>query len=94
LQTDSLFFHIFKTSPDILFELLGQPANLAENYSFNSAEIKQVGFRIDGVLLPKPDAIDQTVIFLEVQFQKDTTFYHRLIAEIHLFLKLNSNTFD
>jgi predicted transposase/invertase (TIGR01784 family) len=94
LQTDSLFFHIFKTSPGILFELLGQPANLAENYSFDSVEIKQVGFRIDGVLLPKPDAIDQTVIFLEVQFQKDPTFYHRLIAEIHLFLKLNPSTFD
>jgi predicted transposase/invertase (TIGR01784 family) len=94
LQTDSLFFHIFKTSPGILFELLGQPASLAENYSFDSVEIKQVGFRIDGVLLPKPDAIDQTVIFLEVQFQKDPTFYHRLIAEIHLFLKLNPSTFD
>jgi predicted transposase YdaD len=67
LQTDSLFFHIFKTSPGILFELLGQPANLAENYSFDSVEIKQVGFRIDGVLLPKPDVTDQTVIFLEVQ---------------------------
>jgi predicted transposase/invertase (TIGR01784 family) len=94
LQTDSLFFHIFKTSPSILFELLGQPASLAGNYSFDSVEIKQVGFRIDGVLLPKPDAIDQTVIFLEVQFQKDPTFYHRLIAEIHLFLKLNPSTFD
>ena len=94
MQTDSLFFHIFKTSPGILFELLGQPASLAENYSFDSVEIKQVGFRIDGVLLPKPDAIDQTVIFLEVQFQKDPTFYHRLIAEIHLFLKLNPSTFD
>jgi predicted transposase/invertase (TIGR01784 family) len=94
LQTDSLFFHIFKTSPSILFELLGQSASLAENYSFDSVEIKQVGFRIDGVLLPKPDAIDQTVIFLEVQFQKDPTFYHRLIAEIHLFLKLNPSTFD
>jgi predicted transposase/invertase (TIGR01784 family) len=94
LQTDSLFFHIFKTSPSILFELLGQPANLAENYSFDSVEIKQVGFRLDGVLLPKLDAVDQTVIFLEVQFQKDTTFYHRFIAEIHLFLKLNPSTFD
>jgi predicted transposase/invertase (TIGR01784 family) len=77
-----------------LFELLGQPANLAENYSFDSVEIKQVGFRLDGVLLPKLDAVDQTVIFLEVQFQKDTTFYHRFIAEIHLFLKLNPSTFD
>ena len=94
MQTDSLFFHIFKTSPSILFELLEQPPSLAENYSFDSVEIKQVGFRIDGVLLPKPDAVDQTVIFLEVQFQKDPTFYHRLIAEIHLFLKLNPNTFD
>ena len=94
MQTDSLFFHIFKTSPGTLFELLAQPANLADNYSFDSVEMKQVGFRIDGVFLPKPDAVDQTVIFLEVQFQKDPTFYHRLIAEIHLFLKLNPSTFD
>jgi predicted transposase/invertase (TIGR01784 family) len=69
-------------------------AGFANRFLVYPFEIKQVGFRIDGVLLPKPDAIDQTVIFLEVQFQKDTTFYHRLIAEIHLFLKLNPNTFD
>jgi predicted transposase/invertase (TIGR01784 family) len=94
LKTDSVFYSIFKTSPGILFELLGQSPALAQNYQFESIEIKQVAFRIDGVFLPKPEAKDQTVIFLEVQFQKDPTFYHRFFAEIHFFLELHPKTFD
>ena len=94
MKTDSVFYSIFKTSPGILFELLGQSPDLAQNYQFESIEIKQVAFRLDGVLLPKPEAKDQTLIFLEVQFQKDPTFYHRFFAEIHLFLELHPKTFD
>lgn len=94
MKTDSVFYSIFKTSPGILFELLGQSPDLAQNYQFESIEIKQVAFRLDGVLLPKPEAKDQTLIFLEVQFQKDPTFYHRFFAEIHFFLELHPKTFD
>jgi predicted transposase/invertase (TIGR01784 family) len=94
LKTDSLFYRIFQASPGILFELLGQSPDLAQGYRFDSVEVKQVAFRLDGVFLPKTDAIDQTIIFLEVQFQKDPNFYHRFFAEIHLFLKLHPSTFD
>jgi predicted transposase/invertase (TIGR01784 family) len=94
LKTDSIFYRIFQTDPGILFELLGQSADLAVGYEFRSVEIKQLAFRIDGVLLPTPDAVDQTVWFIEVQFQKDPHFYHRFFAEIALFLAQHPQTLD
>jgi predicted transposase/invertase (TIGR01784 family) len=94
LKTDSIFYRIFQTDPGILFELLGQSSDLAQDYEFRSVEIKQLAFRIDGVLLPKPDAVDPTVWFIEVQFQKDPHFYHRFFAEIALFIDQNPNTID
>jgi predicted transposase/invertase (TIGR01784 family) len=94
LKTDSIFYRLFQTDPGILFELLGQSPALAQDYEFRSVEIKQLAFRIDGILLPKPDALDQTVWFIEVQFQKDPTFYHRFFAEIALFLDQHPQTVD
>jgi predicted transposase/invertase (TIGR01784 family) len=94
LKTDSVFYRIFQTSPGILFELLGQSPELAQGYSFESVEIKQVAFRLDGVLLPVPNAQDQTVWFIETQMQDDTEFYHRFFAQIHLYLKLHPKTYD
>jgi predicted transposase/invertase (TIGR01784 family) len=94
LKTDSIFYLIFKASPGILFELLEQSPDLALGYDFSSVEIKQVAFRLDGILLPKPDALDQTVWFVEIQMQDDPEFYHRLFAEIHLYLKLHPKTYD
>ena len=94
MKTDSIFYRVFQAAPGILFELLGQSPDLAQGYQFESVEIKQLAFRLDGVFLPKPDTADQTVIFLEVQFQHDPVFYHRFMAEIHLFLKLHPQTFD
>jgi predicted transposase/invertase (TIGR01784 family) len=94
LKTDSVFYRIFQASPGILFELLGQSPELAQGYSFESVEIKQVAFRLDGVLLPALDAPDQTVWFIETQMQDDTEFYHRFFAQIHLYLKLHPKTYD
>jgi predicted transposase/invertase (TIGR01784 family) len=94
LKTDSIFYRLFQTDPSLLFDLLGQPPELAQDYEFRSVEIKQLAFRIDGVFLPKPDAADQTVWFVEVQFQKDPYFYHRFVAEVSLFLKLHPQTVD
>ena len=56
--------------------------------------MKQLAFRIDGVLVPKTDAVDQTVWIIEVQFQKDLLFYHRFFAEIGLFLAQYPETQD
>jgi predicted transposase/invertase (TIGR01784 family) len=94
LKTDSIFYRIFQTDPGILFELLGQTPELAQNHEFSSVEIKQVAFRIDGVLLPKPDSPDQTVWFIEVQFQEDQSFYNRLFGELYLYLRLHPDTED
>jgi predicted transposase/invertase (TIGR01784 family) len=94
LKTDSVFYRIFQASPGILFELLGQSPELGQGYSFESVEIKQVAFRLDGILLPAPDTQDQTVWFIETQMQDDPEFYHRFFAEIHLYLKLHPKTYD
>ena len=94
MKTDSLFFRIFQANPGILFELLGQSPDLALGYQFQSVEIKQVSFRLDGVLLPAADAQDQTVWFIEAQMQYDAIFYQRFFAEIYLYLDLHPKTVD
>jgi predicted transposase/invertase (TIGR01784 family) len=94
LKTDSIFYQIFKTDPGILFELLGQSPDLAQDYEFSSVEIKQLAFRIDGVFLPKPDSNDQTVWFVEVQFGRDPKFYGRFFGEIYFYLDLHQDTED
>jgi predicted transposase/invertase (TIGR01784 family) len=94
VKTDSISYKLFQTAPGLLFELLGQSPDLAQGYQFESVEVKQLAFRLDGVFIPKPDTPNQTVIFLEVQFQHDPIFYHRFLAEIHLYLKLHPKTFD
>lgn len=94
VKTDSVLYTIFKTDPGILFELLGQSPDLAQGYEFRSVEIKQLAYRLDGILLPKPEAADQTVIFLENQFQWDREFYHRFFGEIVTYLKQYPDTKD
>jgi predicted transposase/invertase (TIGR01784 family) len=89
VKTDSLFFRIFQTVPGILFELIGEPFEQGQNYEFRSAEVKQTTFRLDGVSVPKPNAPNQTVIFVEVQFQKDEYLYDRMFAEIGMYLFQN-----
>ena len=87
MKTDSIFFEIFQTMPGCLFEILGEPAEKGDNYEFKSVEVKQKAFRIDGVFIPKPDSGEDTVIFVEVQFQKDVNFYGRLFSEIMIFVQ-------
>lgn len=94
MKTDSIFYRIFQSNPEILFELLGQSPELAQGREFGSVEIKQVAFRLDGVLFPSPDALDQTIWFIEVQMQNDLVFYHRFFAEIYFYLNLYPQTAD
>jgi predicted transposase/invertase (TIGR01784 family) len=94
VKTDSIFFRIFQTYLGILFELLGAPSELGDCYEFQSVEVKQTAFRIDGVFVPRPDAPDQTVILAEVQFQSDEYLYDRMFAEIGLYLVQHRATFD
>jgi predicted transposase/invertase (TIGR01784 family) len=86
VKTDTLFYSLFQAFPQIFFELIGQPETDANTYQFTSIELKQQAFRLDGVFLPTADHVNQSIYFLEVQFQKDEAFYHRVFAEIFLYL--------
>lgn len=70
--------------PRLFFEVLGEPPERGDHYEFTSVEVKQTAFRIDGVFTPKPDSLENTVIFVEFQFQKDEFLYERLFSEIML----------
>lgn len=94
MKTDSIFFEIFKRIPGILFELIDESAELGNNYDFRSEEVKQTAFRIDGVFVPKPGAQEQTIIFVEVQFQSDDFLYDRMFSEIGMYLQQNRNVCD
>ena len=94
MKTDTIFYEIFQKLPQTLFELLGESIELEEQYEFCSVEVKQKAFRIDGVFIPKTDAEDQRVIFVEVQFQKDPGLYERLFSEIMMYLAQNPEVED
>ena len=87
MKTDRLFYLLFQTAPSILLTLLGKPPS--SDYTFQAVEVKETAFRFDGVLLPTLETAEQPVIFVEVQFQKDSYFYHRFFSEIFLFLRQN-----
>jgi predicted transposase/invertase (TIGR01784 family) len=65
MKRDSLFYRIFQQSPTLLFDLLDSRPDNAADYAFNSIEVKETSFRIDGVFLP-PDS-SGIVYFVEVQ---------------------------
>jgi predicted transposase/invertase (TIGR01784 family) len=79
MRRDSIFYRIFQQFPSLLFELISNPPENAERYTFESIEVKETAFRIDGVFQP-PDR-NGIVYFGEVQFQKDELFYERLMSE-------------
>jgi hypothetical protein len=51
IRTDSLFYRLFQDWPDLVLELAGL-ATPAAGYTLRAEEIKQTGFRLDGVLVP------------------------------------------
>jgi predicted transposase/invertase (TIGR01784 family) len=79
MRRDTIFYRIFQQFPSLLFELIPNPPANATTYRFDSVEVKETAFRLDGVFIP-PDR-DGIVYFGEVQFQKDELFYERLMSE-------------
>ena len=75
MRRDSIFYKLFKQFPGLLFELVDSPPTAAEQYQFESVEVKETAFRMDGVFLPPDNAAEQIVFFAEVQFQKDEDFF-------------------
>jgi predicted transposase/invertase (TIGR01784 family) len=82
MKTDAIFYQLFQTLPDLFFELAG--IEYSESYQFQAVELKQTAFRLDGIFVPQD--VDLPLIFVEVQFQKDATFYGRFFSEIMLYL--------
>jgi predicted transposase/invertase (TIGR01784 family) len=87
MKTDSLFYRLFQTVPQLFFALLDRPAEQATHYQFTSEELKQTAFRLDGIFRPPDDQPDWPLFFVEVQFQLDPEIYSRLFAEVFLYLR-------
>jgi predicted transposase YdaD len=50
MKRDTIFYQIFQQSPSLLFDLLPVPIVDKRGYIFDSVEVKETAFRIDGVL--------------------------------------------
>ncbi len=86
MKTDKIFYTIFLVFPELLFQLIGQPSELAQNYEFKSVEIKELSFTFDGIFIPNDNTPSDIIYFVEVQFQRNKDFYWRFITEIILYL--------
>ncbi len=87
MRTDKLIYSIFQESPETALTLLGYNEALSQHYAFQSFEVKEISYRIDGVLLP--DSPDLPVIIVEVQFQPDDFIYERILSETLIFRAQN-----
>ncbi|BAY12333.1 DUF2887 domain-containing protein [Calothrix sp. NIES-2098] len=94
MRRDSIFYKLFKQFPGLLFELVDSPPPDAAGYQFESVEVKETAFRIDGVFLPPANSPSKVVFFAEVQFQRDEDLYHRFFSELFLFLYRHSIRYD
>ena len=89
MKRDSLFYRIFQQAPTLLFDLLQSYPVSANGYSFDSVEVKQTSFRIDGVFLPPETS--GIAYFAEVQFQPDQLLYERIMSEASMYFYRNRN---
>ncbi len=94
MKRDSIYYQIFKRFPGLLFELVNVPPPQEQNYRFESLEVKETAFRIDGVFLPPKDAASRVIFFAEVQFQKDEGLYHRFFTKSLMYLNRNRSQYD
>lgn len=94
MRRDAIFYQIFQRFPGLLFTLLEHPPSQARGYRFESVEVKEPTFRIDGVFLPPENALPRVVYFAEFQFQKDESLYHRFFSESLLYLHRNQSLYD
>lgn len=90
MKTDSILYRIFQELPSTFFELIGKKASEAQAYRFESVELKQTAFRIDGVFSPKSARSKRPVYFGEFQFYKNENLYSTLFAEVFLYLDKNN----
>jgi predicted transposase/invertase (TIGR01784 family) len=92
MRRDTIFYQLFRQSPALLFDLISYPPQNANEYIFDSIEVKETAFRIDGVFIP-PDP-SEIVYFCEVQFQPDELLYERMLSEISIYTYRHRNSFS
>lgn len=91
MRRDTIFYQLFVQSPTLLFDLIPQPPENANEYIFDALEVKETSFRIDGVFIPpNPQGI---IFFCEVQFQPDELLYERMVSEIFIYIYRHRNLF-
>ena len=91
MRRDTIFYQLFQQLPTLLFEFIPQPPENAQAYSFDAIEVKETGFRLDGVFIPPNPA--GTVYFCEVQFQLDELLYERMDCERSIYVYRNRERF-
>ncbi|MBD2772575.1 Rpn family recombination-promoting nuclease/putative transposase [Iningainema tapete] len=94
MKRDSIYYQLFKRFPGLLFELVDNPPEQAQNYRFESVEVKETALRIDGVFLPPEGTTPRIVFFAEVQFQRDEALYYRFFTETQMYLNRNRFQYD
>ncbi len=92
MKTDTLFYQIFQTFPQLVFQLLDRP--VVPGYAFTSVEVKEKSFRFDGIFMPPADRLTEPIYFIEVQFQPDANFYRAFLSEIFLYLNQQQVNLD
>jgi predicted transposase/invertase (TIGR01784 family) len=92
MRRDTIFYQLFRQSPTLLFDLISQPPQDAERYSFDSVEVKETSFRMDGVFVPPNSS--GIVYFCEVQFQSDELLYERMLSEISIYIYRHRSQFS
>ncbi len=86
MTADPLFYKIFKDIPELFFELIGKSYHDKSIYEYSAPEIKQQGFRLDGLLSTLPGYSFAPIYFIEAQAYKDTNFYDSFFGKIILYL--------
>jgi predicted transposase/invertase (TIGR01784 family) len=92
MRRDTIFYQLFRQSPTLLFELIPQPPADADRYIFDSVEVKETAFRIDGVFIPPYRS--GNIFFVEVQFQTDELLYERMLSEISIYTYRHRDSFS
>lgn len=91
MRRDTIFYQLFQQSPTLLFDLIPQPPENADEYTFDAIEVKETAFRLDGVFRPPNPA--GIVYFCEVQFQLDELLYERMDSETRIYIYRNRERF-
>ncbi|MBW4670435.1 MAG: Rpn family recombination-promoting nuclease/putative transposase [Cyanomargarita calcarea GSE-NOS-MK-12-04C] len=86
MTADPLFYKIFKDIPELFFELIGEPHYDKSIYQYSAPEIKQQGFRLDGLLSTRSGYNFKPIYFIEAQAYKDNNFYKSFFGKIILYL--------